>query len=269
MLDPDDDLLAAPRARLASARERGIYLLPNLLTLGGLFAGFYAIVAAMSGRFVAAALAIGVAGIMDGIDGRVARWTGTSSDFGKELDSLCDMVSFGVAPAIVVYHWGFESIAEYGWLWAKLGWIGPFFYTAAAAMRLARFNVRVHVQDKRYFQGLPSPAAAAVVAAAVLCGAWYGAYFDLTGSDMSIPAFIITLGMGVLMISNIGYYSFKDFDPRQPIKFRYLVLIPTVLMAIAIEPPLMLFVTSFTFAVSGPLMAAWRWKKRREAARPV
>ncbi|HWP94845.1 MAG TPA: CDP-diacylglycerol--serine O-phosphatidyltransferase [Gammaproteobacteria bacterium] len=249
-----------PESRAAAVRRHGIYLLPNLLTTAGLFAGFYAIVAAMAGRFQAAAAAIFVAMIADGLDGRVARLTNTTSDFGKEYDSLCDMVSFGLAPALVVYQWGFQGMAAYGWLWAKAGWIGAFFYAVAAALRLARFNTRVHIVDKRFFQGLPSPAAAGVVAGTV----WAGNHLGLAGSDLSIPAYLITVAAGALMVSSISYYSFKDINLGQPIGFRYVVLIPVVLIVIAFNPPIVLFLLFFSFALSGPVFAVWRWWRRRE-----
>src|ERR1700743_2413372 len=149
------------------ARTRGVYWLPNLLTTGAMFAGFYAIVAAIDLRFEYAGIAVFVAGVFDMLDGRVARWTNTASAFGKEYDSLSDMVSFGVAPAIVTYQWGVARIAEYGPLWRRIGWLVCFFYAAAAALRLARFNSRSAVQDKHYFEGLPSPSAAAIVAASI------------------------------------------------------------------------------------------------------
>src|ERR1700735_4360018 len=151
----------------STERPRGVYWLPNLLTTGALFAGFYAIVAAIDWRFDHAGVAVFVAMLFDGLDGRVARWTHTESAFGKEYDSLSDMVSFGVAPAIVTYQWGVARIAEYGPLWRRLGWLVCFFYAAAAALRLARFNARAATQDKHYFEGLPSPSAAAIVAALV------------------------------------------------------------------------------------------------------
>ncbi len=148
-------------------RRRGIYLLPNLFTTAGLFAGFYAIVAAMSDNFTAAAIAIFVAMLMDGIDGRVARLTNTTSEFGVQYDSLSDMVCFGLAPSLVVFEWALRSMIEHGWIWSKLGWLAAFIFTAGAALRLARFNTQVGNADKRYFQGLPSPSAAAVLAGLV------------------------------------------------------------------------------------------------------
>ncbi|MCG8435536.1 MAG: CDP-diacylglycerol--serine O-phosphatidyltransferase [Gammaproteobacteria bacterium] len=241
-------------------RGRGIYILPNLFTTAALFAGFYAIVAAISDRYQAAAMAIFVAMIMDGLDGRVARMTNTESDFGKEYDSLSDMVSFGLAPALVVYQWGFQGMSEYGWLWAKLGWLGAFFYTVAAALRLARFNTRVTVVDKRFFQGLPSPSAAGLVAGTV----WLGVDIGLEGRDMIIPAFAITVAAGALMVSNFAYYSFKDFNLGQKVQFKYALLIPIILMLIAASPPQMLFLLFFVFSASGPAYTFWRWRKRRK-----
>lgn len=239
-------------------RRRGIYLLPNLFTTAALFAGFYAVVAAMGDRFAEAAVAIFVAMIMDGLDGRVARLTNTASDFGMEYDSLSDMVSFGVAPALVMYQWGFQGLAEYGWLWAKLGWIGAFFYTGCAALRLARFNVRTAVVDKRFFQGLPSPPAAAVVAGAV----WLGTELGIEGGTLAIPAFVLTVAVAVLMVSNISYYSFKDFSLTKRVRFTTVLPLLLVFVAIAINPPLVLFVVFGTFAASGPVISLLRWQRR-------
>lgn len=246
----------------AGRRRRGIYLLPNLFTTGTLFAGFYAIVAAISGRFEAAAIAIFVAMLMDGLDGRVARLTNTASEFGVQYDSLSDLVAFGLAPALVMYQWGFQGMAELGWLWAKLGWIGAFFYAAAAALRLARFNVRVAVVDKRFFQGLPSPSAAAVVAGLV----WLGADLGLTGSDLSVPAYAITVACGALMVSNISYYSFKDLNLTGRVGFSYVLIIPLLFVLVAAGPPQTLFAVFFLYAVSGPLLSVWRWYRRRRRA---
>src|SRR5277367_6669032 len=182
------------------SRPRGVYWLPNLLTTGAMFAGFYAIVAAIDLRFDKAGIAVFVAMIFDGLDGRVARWTRTESAFGKEYDSLSDMVSFGLAPAIVTYQFGVARIAEYGPLWRRLGWLVCFFYAAAAALRLARFNSRSSSQDKHYFEGLPSPSAAAVVAALV----WLAS--DQTNIELPgmILAFLVTAIAGGLMISRFA-----------------------------------------------------------------
>ena len=240
-------------------RRRGIYLLPNLFTTAGLFAGFYAIVAAMAGRFTFAAAAVFVAMVMDGLDGRVARLTNTQSDFGKEYDSLADMVSFGLAPALVMYQWGFQGLAEYGWLWAKLGWVGAFFYTGCAALRLARFNTRVGVVDKRFFQGLPSPSAAAVISGAV----WVGAANDIDGGTLAIPAFVLTIIVGALMVSSISYYSFKDFSLTRRVRFTTVLPVLLVFVAVAINPPLVLFLVFLLYSATGPVVSLLRWRRRR------
>lgn len=240
-------------------RRRGIYLLPNLFTTGTLFAGFYSIVAGMASRYEAAAIAIFIAMIMDTLDGRVARLTNTTSEFGVQYDSLSDLVAFGLAPALLMYQWGFQGMADLGWLWAKLGWIGAFFYAVAAALRLARFNVRVGVVDKRFFQGLPSPSAAGVIAGMV----WLGADLGLSGSDLSIPAYVITVLAGTLMVSNVSYYSFKDLNLTGRVAFSYVLVIPLLFILVALSPPQMLFGIFFLYAVSGPLLTLWRFQRRR------
>ncbi|HEY3646017.1 MAG TPA: CDP-diacylglycerol--serine O-phosphatidyltransferase [Gammaproteobacteria bacterium] len=240
-------------------RRRGIYLLPNLFTSAGLFSGFYAIVAAMAGKFEPAAIAVFAAMVFDGLDGRVARWTHTESAFGKEYDSLSDMVSFGLAPALVMYEWSLRSMNDYGIIPGKLGWLGAFIYAACAAIRLARFNVRTGVVDKRYFQGLPSPAAAGILAGAV----WFAFDFDVPGSALIIPAYILTVGAGVLMVSSIGYYSFKDLKLQGRVPFAMLLVVPLVLVVISLDPQIVLFLIFLTYAVSGLVMALWRFYKRR------
>lgn len=254
----DEEERDAPAAEAEGARRRGIYLLPNLFTTGGLFAGFYAIVAAMAGHFQAAAIAVFAAMIMDGLDGRIARLTHTESAFGKEYDSLSDMVSFGLAPALVMYEWAFKDMLSFGWAWGKVGWLGAFFYAICAALRLARFNVRAGVVDKRYFQGLPSPAAAGLVAAAV----WLGVDFDVPGSALIIPAYVITVAAGALMVSSIGYYSFKDLNLHGRVPFTTLLVIPIALILIALSPPQVLFGFFFLYACSGVVSALWRLRRR-------
>ena len=240
------------------ARRRGIYLLPNLFTTAGLFAGFYAIVAAMGGRFSTAAIAVFAAMVMDGLDGRVARLTNTQSDFGKEYDSLADMVSFGLAPALVMYQWGFQGLAEFNWLWAKLGWIAAFFYTGCAALRLARFNTRTAVVDKRFFQGLPSPSAAAVVAGAV----WLGAAKGVDGGTLAIPAVLLTVSVAALMVSSFNYYSFKDLNHTGRVRFTMVLVVLLVFVAGALDPPLVLFLVFLLYTASGPLLSLARWRRR-------
>jgi CDP-diacylglycerol--serine O-phosphatidyltransferase len=247
--------------------RRGIYLLPNLLTTICLFGGFYAIVAAIDGNFGRAAIAVFVAMIFDGLDGRVARLTGTETIFGKEFDSLADMVAFGLAPAIVCYQWGVARIAEYGSAWGRFGWIAAFFYAACAAMRLARFNARAAVQDKRYFEGLPSPSAAAVVAAFVGLAHDY----DITGLPGLILAFIVTALAAVLMVSRFPYRSFKDKAAGERVRYSKLLLVPLVIALIALNPPLVLFALFGLYALSGP--TGWAWlkirKRPRETAGPA
>ncbi len=226
----------------ASKRRRGIYLLPNLFTTACLFAGFYAIVAAMSGRFEAAAIAIFVAMVMDGLDGRVARLTNTQSDFGAQYDSLADMVSFGLAPALVVFEWSLSGLG-------KLGWLAAFIYTACAALRLARFNTQVGISDKNYFQGLASPAAAAVISSMI----WISNDHQFSGVDLKIPAIIITVIVGLLMVSNIRYRSFKDLDLKGRVPFVWILAIVLVFVFISTDPPLVLFSIFMLYALSGPM----------------
>ncbi|HEX7965797.1 MAG TPA: CDP-diacylglycerol--serine O-phosphatidyltransferase [Gammaproteobacteria bacterium] len=262
-MTPDDDVeteigvdeLEPGSAEGEGPRRRGIYLLPNLFTTAGLFAGFYAIVAAMAGRFQPAAVAVFVAMIFDSLDGRVARWTHTESAFGKEYDSLADMVSFGLAPSLVMYEWSLHSMGDYSWAWGKLGWMAAFLYAACAALRLARFNVRVGMVDKRYFQGLPSPAAAGILAGAVWCST---ENFDIPGSAFVVPAFILTVGAGALMVSSVGYYSFKDLKLQGRVPFTMLLLVPLLLVVVFLSPPNVLFVGFLLYAVSGLVMALWR-----------
>lgn len=242
-------------------RGRGIYLLPNVLTTGCLFSGFYAIVAAIDGNFDRAGLAIFAAMLFDGLDGRVARWTGTESAFGKEYDSLADMVAFGLAPAIVTYQWGVERIAEYGRAWGRFGWVVTFFFAVAAALRLARFNTR-SAQDKRYFEGLPSPSAAALVASFV----WFQNTWRITtGLTELILAFCITAAAGALMVSSVPYPSLKQVDVDQRVRYYYFIMVPLFLALIALDPPTMLLAMFTTFVFSAPLL--WVLRKLRRVGR--
>jgi CDP-diacylglycerol--serine O-phosphatidyltransferase len=242
-------------------RRRGIYLLPNLLTTGGLFAGFYSIVAAIDGNFNNAAIAIFVAMFLDGADGRVARMTSTSSEFGKEFDSLADMVSFGLTPAIVTYQWGVARLSEYGAVWGRLGWLVAFLYVAAAAFRLARFNTNAASVDRRFFQGLASPAAAAGIASMMLVSTRY----SVDGLVALVAGIAITAALAVLMVSRFSYLSFKDIKPGQRIRYTRLLIIPVVIIVIAIEPPIVVFVLFMSYAASGPLTWLWRRSRRPRA----
>lgn len=243
--------------------KRGIFLLPNLFTTAALFAGFYAIIAAIKGQFEIAAIAVFVAMLLDGLDGRVARLTNTSSDFGAEYDSLSDMGSFGLAPALVLYQWALIHLAEMGPVWGKLGWLAAFIYTASAALRLARFNTQVGIADKRYFQGLASPAAAAVVVGAV----WVCETYGISGKDVMIPAFLLTLTAGLLMVSPFSYYSFKDLDLKKKVPFIAVLIVVLVFVLLSIEPPTILFILAFLYMISGPILALFRGiRKRRKLA---
>lgn len=244
------------------ARRRGVYWLPNLLTTAALFAGFYAIVAAIDLRFDHAGIAVFVAMIFDGLDGRVARWTHTASAFGKEYDSLSDMVSFGVAPAIVTYQWGVARIAEYGSLWRRVGWLVCFFYAAAAALRLARFNSRAATQDKHYFEGLPSPSAAAIVAALV----WLASDQTNIGLPGLILAFFVIASAGALMISRFAFNSFKYVNAGAKVRFTYIVLVPLAFILIFSHLPTSLLLLFGLYALSAP--SVWVYRKLRRRPRP-
>jgi CDP-diacylglycerol--serine O-phosphatidyltransferase len=236
---PSDD--AARRHGLGTLRRRGIYLLPNLFTTAALFFGFYAIVQAMNNRFENAAIAIFVAMVLDGLDGRVARLTHTQSEFGAEYDSLSDMVSFGVAPALVMYEWALKDLG-------KLGWVAAFVYCAGAALRLARFNVNIDVVDKRYFQGIPSPAAAAMLAGLV----WV---FDDLGIDrelwLSMIAWAITMYAGITMVSNVPFFSFKDFNLKRAVPFWVMLALVAGIAVVSLKPPVVLFLMVFAYGMHG------------------
>jgi CDP-diacylglycerol--serine O-phosphatidyltransferase len=234
-------------------RRRGIYLLPNLFTTGALFCGFYAIVQGMNDRWEQAAVAIFVALVLDGLDGRVARMTRTQSEFGAEYDSLSDMVAFGAAPALIAYEWALRPLG-------RLGWIVAFVYCAAAALRLARFNTNIDVVDKRYFQGLPSPAAAALIAGLVWVAQDYG--FSTDGPLRWVAAFI-TFFAGVTMVSNVPFYSGKDFNMRRSVPFWAVLAIVLGMIVISVDPALVLWGLFVAYALSGYVLWAWRFRTRR------
>ncbi|MFP3874431.1 MAG: CDP-diacylglycerol--serine O-phosphatidyltransferase [Thiohalophilus sp.] len=240
------------RKTTTDSRRRGIYLLPNLFTTAALFSGFYAIVAAMHGRFEPAAIAIFVAMLLDGIDGRVARMTNTQSDFGAEFDSLSDMVSFGLAPALVIYEWALSDLG-------KLGWLAAFIYTATAALRLARFNTQVEHADKRYFQGLASPSAAAIIAGSV----WVGETYAVAPGQLGYLAWGLTVVIGLLMVSNVRYYSFKTFNLRDKVPFVAILVIVLILVLVSSNPPVVLFSVFFAYALSGPVLTLVQLRQRR------
>jgi CDP-diacylglycerol---serine O-phosphatidyltransferase len=247
----------SPPGALPRPRNRGIYLLPNLFTTGGLFAGFFAIIAASQGRFDAACVAIFVAAVLDGVDGRVARLTNTQSEFGMQYDSLADLVSFGMAPALVMYYWALSSLKLDGVTAGKIGWLTAFLYAACAALRLARFNSQVAQVDKRWFIGLASPAAAGLMASFV----WTCNGLHFTGVQLRHAAVAVTVLVALLMVSRIRYNSFKGAaGPRgDRVPFFAIVLVLAVLIALVIDPPKMLLAASALYALSGPVL----WLRRR------
>lgn len=236
-------------------RRRGVYLLPNLLTTGAMFAGFYAIVAGMQSKFEVAAIAVFIAMILDGLDGRVARMTNTQTAFGAEYDSLSDLVSFGLAPALVMYQWALVHLSDYGDAWGKAGWLVAFIYVACAALRLARFNTQIGQVDKRFFIGLPSPASAAIVVGMV----WVFHDLQLSGQSLTFPALFMTLAAGLLMVSNISFYSFKDLDLRNRVPFFAVLAVVLVFALVMLDPPKVLFGVFVIYASSGPIL----WVMRR------
>ncbi|MEZ5477093.1 MAG: CDP-diacylglycerol--serine O-phosphatidyltransferase [Thiolinea sp.] len=236
-------------------QRRGIYLLPNLLTTAALFGGFYAIVAAMQGRFEVAAVAVFVAMVLDGLDGRVARMTNTQTEFGAQYDSLSDLVSFGLAPALIMYQWSLVHLRDWGPAWGKAGWLAAFIYAACAALRLARFNTQIGKTDKRFFIGLPSPTAAALMVGTV----WVFHDLEFLGRNLQILAFLVTLSAGLLMVSNVSYYSFKDFDLRNKVPFVVMLGIVLAIALTMLDPPKVLFAFFLSYTLSGPGL----WLSRR------
>jgi CDP-diacylglycerol--serine O-phosphatidyltransferase len=243
----------------AQKSRRGIYLLPNLFTTGALFVGFYAIVAAMNDRYGAAAIAVFIALLLDGLDGRVARMTNTQSAFGAQYDSLSDMISFGLAPALVMYEWALVYMKPMGWFWGQIGWLAAFFFTASTALRLARYNIRITSQDKRFFQGLPCPAAAALLMGMM----WVWHDLGFAGTQLKIPALLVTITTGTLMVSNLTYYSFKDFDLRDRVPFAAMLAVVLALMLLSLDPPKVLFTFFALYALSGPAIGVIRWRRKR------
>jgi CDP-diacylglycerol---serine O-phosphatidyltransferase len=233
-------------------RRRGIYLLPNLFTLANLFAGFYAILQAINLQFEAACAAVFIAMVLDSLDGRVARMTNTQSAFGAELDSLSDMVSFGVAPALLIYEWAINEIA-----YRQLGMMAAFIYCACAALRLARFNVQINVVDKRFFMGLPSPAAAGLVTGFV----WFCHEWDWDGSTMKWWALAITFFAGLSMVTTARFYSFKTINLKRSVPFFMLAILMLVYALVSLNPPTVLFLVFLIFGFSGYVYSAIHFKK--------
>ena len=253
MHDGNESDLSERDAVVVRKRRKGIYILPNLFTLAALFGGFYAIVMAINGRFDLAAVGVFSALVLDSLDGRVARMTNTQSAFGEQMDSLSDMVSFGAAPAIISYVWALKSLGRWGW-------IAAFVYCACAALRLARFNVNTGVVDKRYFQGLPSPAAAALIAGFI----WLMTDLGVRGGDsvvgVSVPwiMFSMALYAGLTMVTNVPFYSFKDVHMKKSVPFAVIVLIALLIAVVNIDPPVVIFGVFVVYGFSGYFVYAWR-----------
>jgi len=242
--------LAPSEGVVLRKRRKGIYILPNLFTLAALFGGFYAIVMAMNGRFDQAGIGVFCAMILDSLDGRVARMTNTQSAFGEQMDSLSDMVSFGAAPALIAYEWALKGLGRWGW-------VAAFVYCACAALRLARFNVNTSVVDKRYFQGLPSPAAAALVTGLV----WVMNDLGWDGRQLDWIMFAVALYSGLTMVTNVPFYSFKDVHMKRSVPFAVIVLIALIIAVITIHPPIVLFAVFVIYSVSGYAVYAYRKAK--------
>ncbi|MDO9165106.1 MAG: CDP-diacylglycerol--serine O-phosphatidyltransferase [Rhodoferax sp.] len=250
MHDGNETELVDDVAVMVKKRRKGIYILPNLFTLAALFGGFYAIVMAINGRFDLAAIGVFCAMVLDSLDGRVARMTNTQSAFGEQMDSLSDMVSFGAAPAIIAYVWALQGLGRWGW-------IAAFVYCACAALRLARFNVNTAVVDKRFFQGLPSPAAAALVAGFI----WLMTDLGVKGPTVAWPMFALALYSGLTMVTNVPFYSFKDVHMKKSVPFAVIVLIALVIAVINIDPPIVLFSIFVAYGFSGYAIYVWRKAK--------
>lgn len=233
--------------------RRGIYLLPNLLTTGALFSGFYAIITAIGGHYADAVMAVFVAAVLDGLDGRVARLTRTQSAFGVQYDSLSDLVSFGIAPSLILYTWSLSKLAVYGPVWGRIGWSAAFLYAACAALRLARFNTQVGVADKRYFQGLASPAAAGFT----MIYLWAAQSLGLSGKTLVFVTPFVAVAAALLMVSRFRYFSFKAWPVGDRVPFIALFIVVLVLIALAIDPPQVAFGIILLYVLSGPVVTVW------------
>ncbi len=245
--------------KLDTAKQKGIYLLPNLFTTGALFAGYYSIIAGIQGKFEMACLSIFIAALLDALDGRVARLTNTQSEFGEQYDSLSDLVSFGVAPSLLMFNWSLYYLSSVHPVLGKIGWLAAFIYAVSGALRLARFNTQIGVVDKAYFQGLPSPAAAAVISSFV----WISVDLELNGADLKYIALPLTVITGLLMVSRIRYYSFKTIPFRENVSFIWVLLLVLVFVLLTIKTAWVLFVVFTCYALSGIIITMVSIKRKR------
>jgi CDP-diacylglycerol--serine O-phosphatidyltransferase len=243
--------------------RKGVYLLPNALTTGALFAGFFSIISGINGHYTAGAIAVVVAGVLDGLDGRVARLTNTQSEFGVQYDSLSDLISFGLAPALLVFNWSLASLSELGPTAGKLGWLAAFLFVACAALRLARFNTQVGVEDKHYFQGLASPAAAGMLVASV----WFFTDRGIAGDSVRWFIWFETVVLGLLMFSRVRYFSGKGWPSGDRIPLYVLFLVVLIFVLLALDPPAVLMTIGLIYVASGVVLTVlgrYQWKSRRE-----
>lgn len=252
-----------------SMRRRGVYLLPNLLTSAALFAGFYSIISGINGKFEAAAIAIVVAGLLDGLDGRVARLTNTQSDFGEQYDSLADLISFGLAPALLAFNWSLASLSDISVLAGKLGWLASFLFAACAALRLARFNTQVGIADKRYFQGLASPAAAGTLVFTI----WFFVDNGVAGETVRWLIFLETIVLGILMFSRIRYFSFKVGPSGDKVTTTWILLAILIIVLLALDPPIMGLILGTAYVLSGLIITItgrrnWKLKREQRSSKP-
>ncbi len=245
-------------------RQRGAFLLPNALTTCALFAGVYSIIAGINGAYVTAAVSIGVAGVLDGLDGRVARMTNTQSEFGVQYDSLSDMISFGLAPALLAFNWSLKGMGDISPLAGKLGWLAAFVYIACAALRLARFNAQAPGADRTYFQGLASPAAAVTLAAAV----WFFEDHGVDGASVCWLIWVLTLFVGLLMFSNVRYFSFKTIATNEKVPIAWLFLLMLALVLFAIDPPTVAVGIGLIYVASGIILTL-KGRQKRQARRAL
>ena len=242
-----------------SIRRRGVYLLPNILTSAALFAGFYSIISGINGKFEAAAIAIIVAGLLDGLDGRVARLTNTQSDFGEQYDSLSDLISFGLAPALLAFNWSLSSLGDISTMAAKLGWLAAFLFVACAALRLARFNTQAGIADKRYFQGLASPAAAGTLVFTI----WFFIDNGVDGETVRWLIFFETIVLGILMFSRVRYFSFKAGPDGDKVPATWLLLAVLIIVLLALDPPIMGMIFGTAYVISGLIITIMGLRNRK------
>ncbi|MFK8013730.1 MAG: CDP-diacylglycerol--serine O-phosphatidyltransferase [Marinicellaceae bacterium] len=245
--------------KFSKSPRKGIYLLPNLFTTGALFAGYYSIIAGINGKFEIAAISIFIAALLDALDGRVARLTNTESAFGEQYDSLSDLISFGLAPSLLMYNWSLRSFVEIHPIMGKIGWLVAFIYAVSGALRLARFNVQIGSIDKAYFQGLPSPAAAALIGAFV----WVAVDHGFDGETLRFVALGVTLISGLLMVSRVRYYSFKTLPFKETVPFVWILLLVMIFVLLALAPAKVLLIVFTLYAISGLLMTIVTINKKR------